>query len=116
MKKIFRWLVPLVFCFFLAIGSDASAQTASFEKIEKFDTGITLTSDGLIKITETIHYDFGTNSRHGIYRNIPTSYSIHGFPYNIHLYDIAVTDDQGKEYPVKKYLKSVLIKSSKSNP
>ncbi|MBP9694880.1 MAG: DUF2207 domain-containing protein [Candidatus Magasanikbacteria bacterium] len=99
MKKIFRWLIPLAFCFFLTIGSDVSAQTASFEKIEKFYTDIAFTKNDTVKISETIEYDFGTNNRHGIYRTIPTKYWINRFPYNIRLYDIDVTDKNNNKYP-----------------
>lgn len=40
------------------------------EKINNFDTNITINKDGTIDIVETIKYDFGSEYRHGIYREI----------------------------------------------
>jgi len=40
------------------------------EKINNFDTDITINKDGTIDIVETIKYDFGSEYRHGIYREI----------------------------------------------
>ena len=36
---------------------------------------MTVSADATVRVTETITYDFTTNSRHGIYRTIPTTYS-----------------------------------------
>ncbi|OGG24257.1 hypothetical protein A3A79_03660 [Candidatus Gottesmanbacteria bacterium RIFCSPLOWO2_01_FULL_43_11b] len=41
------------------------------EEIQSFDTNITIEANGLIDVSETIDYDFGQESRHGIFRTIP---------------------------------------------
>src|SRR3990167_4937141 len=44
--------------------------TFAQEKINKFDTEITVNKDGTVDIVEIINYDFGEEYRHGIYREI----------------------------------------------
>lgn len=44
------------------------------EQIISFDSQITISRDNVAEISETIVYDFSTNSRHGIYRDIPVDY------------------------------------------
>lgn len=44
------------------------------EQIDKYDSQVTITHDNVIKISETITYNFGGNSHHGIYRDIPIDY------------------------------------------
>ena len=41
------------------------------EKIDSFDTEIVAHKDGSMTVTENILYDFGEDSRHGIFRTIP---------------------------------------------
>lgn len=41
------------------------------ERIEAFASDIVVSSDGRFTVTETIVYDFGTASRHGIFRTLP---------------------------------------------
>ncbi|MDA1010650.1 MAG: DUF2207 domain-containing protein, partial [Chloroflexi bacterium] len=55
----------------LAIAATASAQADGRERITSFDATIDITDDGAIEITEEITYDFGTNERRGILRDIP---------------------------------------------
>jgi hypothetical protein len=60
----------------LAIGTGAlwppvaSAQQA--ERIRNYDVSIAIESDGSLRVVETIVYDFGSEQRHGIFREIPT--------------------------------------------
>ena len=64
MKKIVLLFI-IGFFFFLK-------PTASFaETIHAFDTQITAHQNGLMDVAETINYDFGDLSKHGIYRDIP---------------------------------------------
>jgi uncharacterized membrane protein len=46
---------------------------AASETINSFDTNITAHKNGTFDVKETIVYDFGSNNRRGIYRNIPTT-------------------------------------------
>ncbi len=47
------------------------AQTPAGEKIDRYDVEITVEPSGTIRVVETIAYDFGTNSRRGIFRDVP---------------------------------------------
>ena len=53
----------------LAVPGTARAQ----ELISSFDVQIEVAPDGAMTVTETIAYDFGSASRHGIFRDIPTA-------------------------------------------
>jgi len=65
MKHIL-FAIAVILIFFLAPTS-ALAQ----EKINSFDTVITAHQDGSMTVVENISYDFGSNDRHGIFRDIP---------------------------------------------
>jgi hypothetical protein len=54
----------------LAGGSAAFAQAG--ERITGYDVVIEIGDDGMLTIVETIDYDFGSDPRHGILRDIPT--------------------------------------------
>lgn len=43
--------------------------------INKFDSNITIRKDGIVDISENIEVDFGSNEKHGIYRDIPYVYN-----------------------------------------
>jgi uncharacterized membrane protein YgcG len=53
----------------LLFGEPASAAPA--ESIPDYDVRIQVQADGLVHVRETITYDFGGQSRHGIFRTIP---------------------------------------------
>ena len=48
------------------------AHAQSSERITGYDVLIEIGADGTLTIVETIDYDFGSSSRHGILRDIPT--------------------------------------------
>ncbi len=52
----------------------APAWAAPGESITGYDTRMEVRADGTTRITETIAYDFGGNSRHGILRTIPVRF------------------------------------------
>jgi len=58
----------------LAPASVASAQAA--ESIGTYDVAIRIEPDGSLTIRETIEYDFGSNLRHGIFRDVPTRFYV----------------------------------------
>ena len=62
-----RFFVVLVLYFFVFLPIPVFAQ----EKIDSFDTSIVAHKDGTMTVTENILYDFGADSRHGIFRTIP---------------------------------------------
>ncbi len=77
----------------LAAPTSASAQ----ESIQRFDSKTTLTRDNKANITETIAYDFGTTSRHGIYRDIPIDYTDGALTYYINFSLQSVRDENGTD-------------------
>lgn len=56
----------------------ALSSTAHAEEITKFQSDIEIQDDGTLFVTESVQYDFGYESRHGIYRKIPDTYSGNG--------------------------------------
>lgn len=67
-----------MFCLVLLMPGTASAQTtpiSSVERINSFDSVIHVSPHNVAEVVETIRYDFGSHSRHGIYRDIPIDYT-----------------------------------------
>ncbi|HLC94365.1 MAG TPA: DUF2207 domain-containing protein [Patescibacteria group bacterium] len=70
------------------------------EQINNFAADITINTDGTIDVVETITYDFGEVSRHGIYRDIPyikTNNAGKKFKLNITI--LSIEDENRKRYP-----------------
>jgi hypothetical protein len=57
-----------------AVQTGAGAETSP-EKIVSYDVAIAIQHDASILVTEQIVYDFGSNQRHGIRREIPVLYA-----------------------------------------
>ncbi|MFA5129784.1 MAG: DUF2207 domain-containing protein [Patescibacteria group bacterium] len=97
-KKFFQHHAPrptphallLIFAF-LFLPTVVSAQTN--EHIVSFDAAAQIQADRTATITETILYDFGTSSHHGIYRDIPTQYQRNGGNYSLKLSHVSVKID-----------------------
>ena len=80
MRRSIRWLLfgsavlcaiaVTVLATILVAPGGASAQ-AGLESITSYDTRIAIQRDGSILVTEQIAYDFGSDERHGIFREIP---------------------------------------------
>ena len=64
-------LVFVALALLLGVPGSADAQTAG-ERIEAFGFDAVIEDDGSLRVTETIAYDFGSEQRHGIFREIPT--------------------------------------------
>lgn len=64
-------LILLAGAFTLLPLRDARAQAAG-ERIVAYGIDVTVERDGLLRIVESIEYDFGTEPRHGIFRDIVT--------------------------------------------
>jgi uncharacterized membrane protein YgcG len=67
-------MVAAVLAALLAIPGTALAQ-AGPERIVSYDIAIAIEHDGASLVTEQIVYDFGGQSRHGIFRQIPVRFS-----------------------------------------
>ncbi len=50
------------------------ASAADQESISRYDTKFDVRADGSMRVTETIAYNFGSNQKHGIFRNIPATF------------------------------------------
>ncbi len=74
-------------------------QSAQAERIKDFQIDLALAKDGLLYVTETIHYDFEKAHRHGIYRRIPMQYRHQGAIYDLILNTQSVTDSAGHKLP-----------------
>jgi uncharacterized membrane protein YgcG len=94
MRKFLVFLFGLVFLLF------PSRALAQGLVIENFDSDIVLQKDTSLSVTETIDVNF-TSSLHGIYRNIPVTYSAKGKTIRAGLDVISVTNKDGKTYKYK---------------
>jgi len=74
------------------------------ETIKSFHSNIELLESGLIEVTETIHYDFGTQSKRGIFREIPIG-RVPGAIQNLKIDVESITDQQGNSltYTIDSY-------------
>ena len=68
------------------------------EVINNYNVNIVIDKDASISVTETIEYDFGQNSKHGIFRNIPYKYKARGGNYKLEIDEVDVTDENGLSY------------------
>ena len=68
------------------------------ERIDTFTTHIQLNKNGSADVQEEIVFDFGTDQRHGIYREIPLIYTPSGSTKEarIQISSVAVSDGHGK--------------------
>ncbi len=69
-------LAGLVLMAWLALGVARASQPAagqSSERIVSYGADIQIQRDDSIVVKETIVYDFGSNERHGIFRDVPTT-------------------------------------------
>lgn len=92
MKKSFVF-INCIFTF-LFIGNPAFAQ-----EIKSFDASYTVKPDGSMDVKEFIQYDFGSEQKHGIYRDIPVKYKNAKGNYDLGIDNIAVSNIKGE--PVK---------------
>lgn len=58
----------------MVLALPASAAAQSVERITRYDVELVVEDDGDLLVTETIDYDFGSNERHGIFRDIPVRF------------------------------------------
>jgi len=82
-----------IFGAFFALAISVFAMPAFAETINAFHVDATLKSNRLLTVTETIHYDFGDASRHGLFRLIPERYARNGATYRLWLHILDATMD-----------------------
>lgn len=93
MKLDFKKMIFPVFAGFIFLASPVFA-----EEIKSFDAEIGINADSSINVSEKIVYDFGSEQKHGIYRDIPVRYKARGGNYNLRISDVSVTDGNGNNY------------------
>lgn len=71
MKKLLAWIGISIGLILAGVPVHA---VESDERIQSFDSQVIITRDNVAHIKETIVYDFGASSHHGIYRDIPIDY------------------------------------------
>jgi uncharacterized membrane protein YgcG len=96
MKKIL--FILLIYLAVLFWPQGILAQARPHEHIEDMQVDIYIQPDANIDIKETIVYDFGSERKHGIYRDIPLSYTDFWLNYDMKLKDVSVTDETGRVY------------------
>jgi uncharacterized membrane protein YgcG len=69
-----RRLLALIAVTLVLLTGSQRVGAQSAERITDYRTTIAIQKDGSLEITEVIAYDFGSNERHGIFRDIPTRF------------------------------------------
>ncbi|NNF06638.1 MAG: DUF2207 domain-containing protein [Candidatus Eisenbacteria bacterium] len=93
-------LLTLVLCGSLLSPIASLADRGGFV-IESFETDLTVRSDAILEVEERIVVDF-SESRHGIYRDIPIRYTDPmGYTYSLGLKLHEVVDEEGQKYKTK---------------
>lgn len=96
MKHYFSTFVLVFIGLFFVLPASAFAG----EKIDAFEARITVKADASITVQETIRYDFGSDERHGIFREIPKTFiDTRGDEHRLELAVLSVQDDTGNAYP-----------------
>src|SRR3989338_11353435 len=95
---IYKYVALLLFLGILYLGAVNSKEVFASEKIDNFTVNIAINEDATIDVEETIRYDFGTDERHGIYREIPYKYQARGGNYSLDISDLDVTIGDEQEY------------------
>ena len=72
---------------------------AKTEAVNNFNANITIQKDGSVFIAETIIYDFGSNQKHGIFRDIPLT-AVNGPQLNINVSGVSdnIRNEFGQPY------------------
>jgi uncharacterized protein (TIGR04222 family) len=67
-----RTIAVLILATGALLASSGIARAQFTEQIDGYDVSIELRTDGSLRITEIIDYDFGVTEHHGIFRDVPT--------------------------------------------
>jgi hypothetical protein len=90
-----RWLIAAVLLALFCLSFTAGAGAKEL-RIEKFNSDIVVTPDGVVAVTESIQVHFLGGPWHGLYRSIPVEYvTPQGLNYTLFLTVKSVTDGNG---------------------
>jgi uncharacterized protein (TIGR04222 family) len=87
----------------LSIGLGGWARAQGSEVIHSYHVAIAIETDGTLRITETIDYDFGSTPRHGILRDVPTTLRYDDTfdrSYPLHVVSVSATGGAPADYAV----------------
>ncbi len=93
MNKVIGACIILLSLFFV---NGVQAQT--IEQIISYDVDIIVHQEGYLTVTEKILYDFGSETRRGIIRNIPFAYSVGGKEFATPVRIQSITNEEGISY------------------
>src|SRR3989338_3772771 len=92
-------LAVLAFVSLIIIAKPTAFGQEVGESILDFSQTSEVSSDGTVKISETIVYDFGDRLRHGIYRDIPfIKKNLSGEKFRLDFSGFSVADEKGGPY------------------
>lgn len=91
-------LFKLLFSVLLSLAFFLPWQNAQAERIKDFHLDLDLANNGLLKVTETVRYDFEGAKRLALYRRIPLSYERHDRKERLRILPLSVKDG-GKPIP-----------------
>lgn len=113
MKKLNLSLAAIFFVGGLFFAQNVLAQ----EKINRYQVDARLQVDGNLYVSENIFYDFGSEGKHGIYRQIPVKYKGEKEDFVLHIDNIRVVDQEDKAYDYEVYKKGdyLVIKIGNAN-
>lgn len=94
MKKLILFLGILGLTF---VATQPAAAVSADERIKSFDSKVLITKDNTARVSETIVYDFGSTSHHGIYRDIPIDYYDKTKTYYLTSQYLTTTDENGEQ-------------------
>lgn len=94
-----KFLALIVFSWGLIFALPSQAQ----EKINNYQVNLNLTNTANLVVSERIEYDFGSESRHGIFRQLPIFYQGKEQDFSLDIEIISITDEQGEPYKYKSY-------------
>lgn len=88
-------------CIILLLGlSLCITTTVRAEAIQNFLEDVKINSDGTIRVTETISYDFGATEKHGIFRILPTvKTNVKGEEFRTDITQIDITNENNETIP-----------------
>ncbi len=102
-----------IICIFLLSFVFYQVVKAETELIKNFDVNITIQKDVSLLVTEKIFYDFDTNQRHVIFRNIPLK-SVNSPQLYIEV--LEVKDESGRHYQHTSSITNNILKIKIDDP
>ncbi len=78
-----------------------TAQTG--ESVQNFDSVLKINLNGSVNVKELITYNFGSNQKHGIYRNIPVHFKTDLGNLSTKISEVSVTDENNQPYKFTPY-------------